>query len=73
MSKKQNQPTKPAKTAKPAVAKGAAKEIPTGYDGFLRDVKTPIGVASYRLQRKLPAELEQALPAPEEFERLLRE
>ncbi|MBS1809215.1 MAG: DUF1016 domain-containing protein [Acidobacteria bacterium] len=39
----------------------------------LRDVKTPIGVASYRLQRELPAELRKALPAPEEFETLLRD
>lgn len=38
----------------------------------LREVKTPMGVASYRLQRELPAELRKALPAPEEFETLLR-
>ncbi|HEX4947509.1 MAG TPA: PDDEXK nuclease domain-containing protein, partial [Blastocatellia bacterium] len=38
----------------------------------LRDVKTPIGVASYRLQRELPAELQKALPAPEKLEALLR-
>jgi YhcG PDDEXK nuclease domain len=37
----------------------------------LRDVKTPIGVSSYRVQRELPVELRQALPAPEEFETLL--
>lgn len=39
----------------------------------LRELKTPIGVASYRLQRELPVELRKALPAPEEFETLLRE
>lgn len=39
----------------------------------LRDVKTPIGVASYRLQRELPAEVRKALPSVDEFERLLRE
>ena len=39
----------------------------------LRDVKTPIGVASYRVKQELPADLVKALPAPEEFEKLLRE
>lgn len=39
----------------------------------LRDVKTPIGVASYRVKQELPADLVNALPTPEEFEKLLRE
>lgn len=39
----------------------------------LRDVNTPIGVASYRLKRELPADLAKALPAPSELEKLLRE
>ena len=39
----------------------------------LRDVKTPIGVASYRLHRKLPAELAKSLPTPSELEKLMRE
>ena len=39
----------------------------------LRDINKPVGVASYRLKRELPAELAQALPAPSELEKLMRE
>ncbi len=39
----------------------------------LRDVKTPIGVASYRVNQALPADLAKALPAPEVFARLLQD
>lgn len=39
----------------------------------LRDMNTPIGVASYKMKRELPADVLKALPAPEEFEKLLYE
>ena len=39
----------------------------------LRDMNTPIGVASYKMKRELPADLMKALPSPEEFETLLCE
>jgi hypothetical protein len=36
-------------------------------------VKLPIDVERYRVQCELPAELPKVLPAPEEFETLLRD
>lgn len=51
------------------LCKGKNKDV---AEYALREMKTPMGVASYRLQRELPAELRKALPASEEFETLLR-
>ena len=39
----------------------------------LRDVNKPIGVSSYQTAAQLPADLAQALPSPEELERVLDE
>ncbi|HYE76018.1 MAG TPA: PDDEXK nuclease domain-containing protein [Blastocatellia bacterium] len=39
----------------------------------LRDMGKPMGVASYKLRRELPAELAEALPAPDELERLINQ
>jgi len=37
----------------------------------LRDARKPIGVATYRLVKRLPRELKGQLPTPEEITRLL--
>jgi hypothetical protein len=37
----------------------------------LRDTHKPIGVATYRLVKRLPAELKGQLPAPAEIAKLL--
>jgi predicted nuclease of restriction endonuclease-like (RecB) superfamily len=37
----------------------------------LRDARKPIGVATYRIVKRLPAELKNLLPAPEQIARLL--
>lgn len=39
----------------------------------LRDTRRPIGVATYKLMKKLPKELEKELPSPEQITELLRE
>lgn len=41
-------------------------------DYALREVKTPIGAASYRVQRELPAEFRKEFPSPEELKELFR-
>ncbi len=38
----------------------------------LHDVKKPIGVATYRIVKRLPTELKGQLPSPEEISRLLK-
>ena len=38
----------------------------------LKESNKPIGVAAYRIVRKLPAELEGKLPDPNQIERLLK-
>lgn len=37
----------------------------------LHDARKPIGVATYRISRQLPKELEGQLPSPQEIARLL--
>jgi hypothetical protein len=37
----------------------------------LRDARKPIGVATYRIVKRLPAELKGMLPTPKEIARLL--
>jgi hypothetical protein len=39
----------------------------------LREAKKPIGVATYRLVKRLPRELKGQLPTPEEIARLLED
>lgn len=39
----------------------------------LRDARKPIGVATYRIVKRLPAELKNLLPAPEQIARLLED
>lgn len=39
----------------------------------LRDVNKPIGISAYHTAPEMPAELESALPSPEELERVLNE
>jgi hypothetical protein len=38
----------------------------------LHDVKKPIGVATYRIVKRLPTELKGKLPSPEEISQLLK-
>ena len=39
----------------------------------LRDTRKPIGIATYRLTTKLPKNLEEELPSPEQISKLLWE
>jgi Protein of unknown function (DUF1016). len=39
----------------------------------LRDMSKPMGVADYRLTTHLPDELQNALPSPADFERILQD
>jgi hypothetical protein len=39
----------------------------------LRDARKPIGVATYRIVRRLPKELKGQLPSPEAITKLLEE
>jgi len=39
----------------------------------LRDTRRPIGIATYKLTKRLPKKLEKELPSPEQISKLLRE
>ena len=39
----------------------------------LRDIRRPIGIATYRLTKRLPKKLEKELPSPEQISKLLME
>jgi hypothetical protein len=43
----------------------------TTVEYALRDARKPIGVATYRIHKRLPTELKGLLPSPKEITRLL--